>query len=233
MQAFKLKLEQALASGAALALLSAPACGGSASLDGASGAANVSGAANLPGTTNVSGAANLSHGGTAASTEGPEPPDTETGGQPATSIGGAAGVAGYTGCNLEWAGGCNADETMPFPVSSLGCSGEFHEEGFHGQCCADALCYTPKDGSECVAPKDAPDRLGVWYGSGECLCDAEIRGPFAANPAHKPQMEGTCCYVISSIGCDGRPLLVDGAPVVSELTRRVDWVARELRELVS
>ena len=75
--------------------------------------------------------------------------------------------------------------------------------------------------------KDAPLPLG------KCLCGAGVQGPFAANPADQPVKTGTCCYVISSIGCDGRPLLVDGAPIVSPLTRRSDWISRELLDLVA
>jgi hypothetical protein len=37
--------------------------------------------------------------------------------------------------------------------------------------------------------------------------------------------EGTCCYLVGSIGCEGRPLLVDGAAIVAPLSRRGDWCA--------
>jgi len=66
------------------------------------------------------------------------------------------------------------------------------------------------------------------------LCGSEgsegIEGPFAANPAHKPEQPGTCCYVITSIICEGRPLLVDGAPIVCTLMERGDWLVAELLE---
>ncbi len=151
MKAFKLRIEQALGSGAALALLTLPACGGSAAGD-------------------------------------------------------------------------SSQQLAPYPVSALGCSGPVHDAGDYGQCCAEALCYTPDDGSHCLTPEAAPEKLGKSYGSGKCLCGAEpIQGPFATNPAHEPQQAGSCCYVISSITCDGRPLLVDGAPLASGLTQRCDW----------
>jgi len=171
MNAFRLRLEQALGSGAALALLSVPACGGSA--------------------TNT------------------EP---------------TAGPSGTAGSS--------AQQLTPYPVSGLGCSGEVHDGGYYGQCCADALCYTPEDGKACVAADSAPEKLGKFYGSGACLCGAEsLRGPFAPNPAHEPRKAGTCCYVISSITCDGRPLLVEGAPLVSALTQRRDWILADLLEV--
>ncbi len=164
MRTFKLRLDQALRSGAALALLSLPACGGSSTSTGTPGQAS------------------------------------------------------------------NALD--PYPTSSLGCSGPELDSGYHGQCCGNALCYTPEDGAECVAPEDAPKALGKFYGSGQCLC-GETQGPFASNPAHQPEQDGTCCYVVSSITCDGRPLLVDGDPVVAELARRADWISSDLLELLS
>lgn len=164
MKAFKLRLDQALRSGAALALLSLPACGGSTT---------------------------------------------------------GSGGPGQTSSALD-----------PYPTASLGCSGPEHDGGYYGQCCAKALCYTPEDGADCVAPEAAPTALGKSYGSGSCMC-GETQGPFASNPAHQPAQDGTCCYVISSITCEGRPLLVDGEPVVAELSRRADWISSELLELLS
>ncbi len=167
MKAFKLRIEQALGSGAALALLTLPACGANTSTDGTTGASGAS----------------------------------------------SAGAAGDSSPQLA-----------PYPVSRLGCSCPVHDAGYYGQCCAEALCYTPESGSHCVAPDAAPEKLGKSYGSGKCLCDPDaIQGPFATNPAHEPEQAVTCCYVLTSIACDGRPLLVDGAPLVSGLTQRRDW----------
>ncbi|HYP97348.1 MAG TPA: hypothetical protein VER96_01655 [Polyangiaceae bacterium] len=176
MKAFKLRLEQALGSGAAMALLSIPACGGSAAVDR---------------TTN-------------------------------------SATAGQAGLDAGAAG--NGNQLTPYPTTGLGCSGPVHDGGFYGQCCAEALCYTPADGSECAAPNDAPAKLGTFYGSGSCLCGEApaIRGPFAANPTDEPKQPGSCCYVISSITCEGRPLLVDGTPIVCSLVERSDWLVTDL-----
>lgn len=199
MKAFKMRLEGALGSGTALALLCLPACGGNADkrADGASGASQQSGGAGAEA------------------------------GRPA-SAGGSASTGGTGGVS---------EPLTPYPVNALGCSGPSLEGGFYGQCCAEALCYTPETGSDCAAPSDAPEKLGKSYGSGRCLCTPvgtegieAIGGPFAANPAHTPEQPGSCCYVISSIACEGRPLLVDGAPIVCSLMERRDWLLAELLE---
>jgi hypothetical protein len=85
-----------------------------------------------------------------------------------------------------------------------------------------------------VTPDAAPEKLGTSFGSGSCLCgDTPIQGPFAKNPAHDPEMAGTCCYVVSSITCEGRPLLVDGTPLVSEVTQRCAWISSDVLELLA
>ncbi|HKO52918.1 MAG TPA: hypothetical protein VJV79_34655 [Polyangiaceae bacterium] len=225
MKAFKQRLEKALGSGAALALLSFPGCGGSAAHDGTPSAAGASGASTAGGPSQ-GGAPGA--GAPGAGAPGAGAPSTGTAGQPAGSVAGAAGAAGQPEPAIAGAGGDSSQALSPYPVGSLGCSGPFYDSGFHGQCCGQALCYTPNAGSECVPPTEAPEKLDVGYGSGSCLCGDEIQGPFAANPAHEPEKPGTCCYVISSIGCDGRPLLVDGAPVVSALTQRGDWILADV-----
>lgn len=99
MKAFRMRLEQALGSGAALALLCAPACS-----------------------------------------------DSKSGGS-----------------------GSREHALTPYPVAGLGCSGPIQDVGYYGQCCAEALCYTPQGESDCAAPSDAPEKLGTSYGSGRCL----------------------------------------------------------------
>ena len=197
MRAFRLRLENALGSGAALALLAFPACGGSSATDGA--AAGASGAS--------AGASSASAG---ASGE----------------VAGAAGVIG-----IEDAG-AGSSALEPYPADALVCIGPEHDGGLFGRCCANALCYTPDTGSDCVAAKAAPAKLNEFYGSGQCLC-GDIQGPYASNPTHAPSKAGTCCYVVSSIACEGRPLLVDDVAVVSELARRCDWITADLLELLS
>ena len=236
LKAFKFRLEQALASGAALAVLSIPACSGTVS----NGTSSAAGAASTGSTSASAGAPsgnNLSTGGVSgAGTSGTDSsagqsaaPGTESGGQPGSLSAGAAGAAGQTEPGPAGTGGVSQQELEPYPLGSLGCSGPSYGGGlgFHGQCCTAVSCYTPPNGSDCVLAKDAPLPLG------KCLCGAGVQGPFAANPADQPVKTGTCCYVISSIGCDGRPLLVDGAPIVSPLTRRSDWISRELLDLVA
>jgi hypothetical protein len=82
-----------------------------------------------------------------------------------------------------------------------------------------------------VSAEQAPSALGRSYGSGSCLC-APIAGPYAANPSDTPASAGSCCYLIGAIGCDGRPLLVDGRALTSELELRADWIENDLLELL-
>ena len=210
MKAFRLRLELALGSGAALAVLSVPACGGSAATGGTPEAAGSAGTSTVT---------HQPTGGGASSTAGS--PSIANAGQPTVSIAGAAGAAGDANQPLD-----------PYPTTGLGCSGPDYDGGYYGQCCAEALCYTPENGDDCVDPNDAPNKLGTFYGSGSCLCGGTgIEGPFAANPTHEPEKPGTCCYVISSITCEGRPLLVDGSPLISALMQRCDWIVADLLEL--
>jgi len=39
--------------------------------------------------------------------------------------------------------------------------------------------------------------------------------------------------VVHSIGCEGRPLLVDGDAVVAAISLRSDWLAGALQELLA
>ena len=233
MKTFKLRLEQALSSGAALAMLGSgtalavltlPACS-SDEQHGSNGGA--SGSSGATGGKAGGGAGNAGEGGAGAANAG-------EGGAGAAGSAGAAGdgEGGDAGASAGAAGEGN-QPLAPYPVNTLGCSGPEHNDGYLGQCCATALCYTPDDGSECVAPDAAPGKLGKFYGSGSCLCGPSIQGPFAKNPTHEPTMAGTCCYVVSAITCEGRPLLVDGIPLISSLTQRGDWLSPDLLELLA
>jgi hypothetical protein len=192
-----------MGSGAALALFTLPACGGNAASNEPAGASGASGAGSA-------------------------------GGQPAI-VSAGANSAGANSAGANSAGAASIGQQLaPYPVEALGCSGPVHDGGYYGQCCAKARCYTPEVGTECVAPDAAPEKLGTSFGSGSCLCGATpVQGPYANNPAHDPEEAGTCCYVVSSISCDGRPLLVDGTPLVSAATRRCDWVSSDLQELLA
>jgi hypothetical protein len=232
MKAFRVRLEQAVSSGATLALLTLPlpGCGGSTLSGGTAGAPSASGAASAgKGGDNIGGGASTGEGGASTGEGGAS---TGEGGA-STGEGGAS--TGEGGASAAGAAGATSQPLAPYPTSALGCTGPEHDGGYYGRCCAEALCYTPHDGSECVTPEAAPEKLGTFYGSGSCLCGGEepIQGPFAKNPAHTPEQAGTCCYVISSITCEGRPLLVDGAPIISAPTRRCDWILADLLELLA
>lgn len=120
----------------------------------------------------------------------------------------------------------------PYPVAQITCWGENYGadgglSGYHGQCCVKASCYTPTDG---VCAPTAPGEIGLPPGSGTCGCSVNPQGPFVAtqgpyakNPSHTPNKDGACCYLFGSIGCDGRPLLVDGEALTAEVIHRSDW----------
>ncbi|TKC97207.1 hypothetical protein [Polyangium fumosum] len=83
--------------------------------------------------------------------------------------------------------------------------------GFHGQCCDITLCTTPVNG---VCPDvDKVELAGRPPGSGECECQP-LRGPYANEDAGSTE---SCCYLAGSIGCDGRPLLVQGTPRLADV----------------
>jgi hypothetical protein len=113
------------------------------------------------------------------------------------------------------------------PEGAVGCFGEDQtpppgQLGYYGQCCVDVLCYTPDDGV-CGGPDMVHAKLpGFPPGSGECSCVPEpgkqdVEGPFAGS-------SGSCCYLVGSIGCDGRPLLVAGNARLAAVRRRGDWL---------
>ncbi|MDC0742999.1 hypothetical protein [Polyangium mundeleinium] len=83
--------------------------------------------------------------------------------------------------------------------------------GYHGQCCDITLCTTPVNGMcpgvDKVVLEDRPP------GSGECECEP-LRGPFANEDDGSAE---SCCYLVGSIGCDGRPLLVQGTPRLADV----------------
>lgn len=88
------------------------------------------------------------------------------------------------------------------------CHGPVYDDdfGYHGQCCDEPHCIAPSagvcPGAAAAVITDAPP------GSGECEC-GERQGPYLNPDAASGE---SCCYLLGSIGCDGRPLLVEGAP---------------------
>lgn len=143
-----------------------------------------------------------------------------------------ASLASVAGCSGETSGEQHPTNThlVPYESSGVGCWGPSHDGGYYGQCCADAHCYTPSDGASCRPPDKVRDVLSEFPpGSGGCNCpvaegaETGVVGPFAPNPAHTPRTPGTCCYLVGSITCTGRPLMVDGQLLIAELRRRGDW----------
>lgn len=112
----------------------------------------------------------------------------------------------------------DAAPLVPYP-DNLGCSGPVYDSGYYGQCCTEALCGQA-DGGVCPPA----DSVMYWLpgyppGSGTCTCGGSATGPFAPRTAS----EGPCCYVVGSIECDGRPLLVAGRPRLAPVVERADW----------
>lgn len=128
--------------------------------------------------------------------------------------------------------GLDATKLEPYPIDRIDCYGEDHQEGFgfHGRCCVRAQCYSPGAPS---CPRDPGSAVpGYPPGSGSCGCAATAgqtvtaQGPYAPNPEHTPEHEGACCYLVASISCDGRPLIVDDSLVVAPIAVRSDWLVR-------
>jgi hypothetical protein len=117
------------------------------------------------------------------------------------------------------------DQLPPLASTTFVCSGQDfgNGPGYYGQCCEHLICRPLVDGA-CPIGND-----GKFYGSGTCLCggDHPIQGPFAVDPADPVTAEaraaGPCCYVTSSILCDGRPLHVDETVRVAAVVGRSDW----------
>ncbi|HMR78266.1 MAG TPA: hypothetical protein PKD61_24325 [Polyangiaceae bacterium] len=147
-----------------------------------------------------------------ASSGGASTGGNSSGGAAAVSSG---GVSGGTGLDAS------ADASLPskpYPKPA-GCDGPSHEGGYWGQCCEKVGCTQPVNGA-CPANTDLYGKLpGYPSGSGSCSCGTSS-GPFAP---HDPATEAACCYLFSSIGCDGRPLVVGGQLRLARVVRRLDW----------
>ena len=122
----------------------------------------------------------------------------------------------------------------PYDVDRLGCWGPSFDGGYMGQCCVKAHCYTPEGGTGCATAQQIAMRAFRTTppyppGSGTCTCrlgegtQEYTAGPFAANPADPARPEGACCYLVGSISCVGRPLMVEGVPLLAEVVARSDW----------
>jgi hypothetical protein len=165
---------------------------------------------------------------------------SEGGRRPATSAAGSGSGGATSGATSSATSGATSSASSgglsPYSLADLGCFGpKYHDDfGYHGQCCVSALCYTPDTGG-CAPAADAAGLVpGFPPGSGECDCSGP-EGPYAPNPDDTPPYEGTCCYLVGSIGCDGRALLIEGLARRAGVVRRRDWlrgvVEAELRPL--
>jgi hypothetical protein len=120
----------------------------------------------------------------------------------------------------------------PYPLTSIGCFGPVSESVQYGpQCCFDAACYRAVAGATCETNyESAVVRQLLPPGSGSCGCQVEeeghpfIAGPYASNPdAEARAAPGMCCYVVGSIGCTGRPFVLNGLGQIALATQRSDW----------
>jgi len=122
---------------------------------------------------------------------------------------------------------------QPYPLESVTCIETPDAGPYYGpQCCFEAACYVPPDGAACTSDLA---RLPVGdlspHGIGYCGCSLEghpaAQGPFARNPAHPTDSaiaaDATCCYVIGSRQCLGRPFVVGGLGRIAPLAARSDW----------
>ncbi|WP_437795147.1 hypothetical protein [Sorangium sp. So ce693] len=160
-----------------------------------------------------------------------------------SSTGGAAsGVSSSsssTGGVTSGAGGGGEvdppDASAPLdPYPDPTCVGPFHDGGYYGQCCYEVHCTAPVGGACPAATEAAPHLDDLPPGSGTCTCSAEgegaagwIQGPYANRTASDP---ASCCYLVGSISCEGRPLLVRGEPRVAPLAHAPSaWSQTDVR----
>ncbi|MEP7051970.1 MAG: hypothetical protein ABJB12_16515 [Pseudomonadota bacterium] len=168
--------------------------------------------------------ATLTVSGCAGKADGSSTPEGMAGGSSAAGEGGSLGGDG-SAVGGGPAGGSGGEvllsELPALPADAVQCTGPDYDGGYHGQCCGEVKCLPPQSG-KCASAETA--ELGS-YGSGACLCGDGKTGPYARGSA--------CCYVVHSIGCEGRPLLVEGDAVVSPLGLKSDWLTRDLLELLA
>jgi hypothetical protein len=108
------------------------------------------------------------------------------------------------------------------------------------------LCYLPTDDGTCQASRFDQLRANggaesyrvspapvepLYSGPGPCPCSVDghpaVEGPFAPNPTEALEAGGdpaaTCCYVVGSQYCLGRPFVWNGLAHVAPLAARGDW----------
>lgn len=150
------------------------------------------------------------------------------GGQPGSVLPAlSGGMGGHTG---------DATNLVPYPLADYPvCSGrDYPSDGgspYSGQCCVEPHCFTPETG-ECPPPNETTDSMlpGLPPGSGSCGCTPQgaeaVQGPFAPRDDEDLGESGSCCYLVASIGCVGRPLLVAGRARAATGRFRSDWATR-------
>jgi hypothetical protein len=160
---------------------------------------------------------------------GGEPAATAGSGGTTTEVGGGGTTTEVGGSGGE---GAISNDLPEYPARMYPtCSGPSYGDGgqpsgYEGQCCVEPLCFTPESGECPAADKVGWQELpGFPPGSGSCGC-SPVEGPFAPRAEHDASSTGRCCYLVGSIGCEGRPLLVAGVPRVAGGTRRADWSSR-------
>jgi hypothetical protein len=230
-------ISSAVRQGVALAAvgLTASCAGKSERLDdNGGGGSGISGNGSTSGATatggSPSGGGNVGVEGGSSGTAGTESMGGSTSVGGSSSMGGSSALGGTAGSETGGAGSAGTVGLEPYPMAEVGCFGPTHTGGYEGQCCISARCYTP-DAGACVGPPAERPPIPLPPGSGTCGCSPDnpaeevLAGPYAPNPDGMASPEGTCCYLVGSIGCEGRPLLVDGAAIVAPLSRRGDWCA--------
>lgn len=146
--------------------------------------------------------------------------------QAALRLGGATLALGAAGCaESEPAATDGTSMLAAFPLDALVCTGpDYGTEGggYFGQCCADAMCYTPEPDAECLSAEMVRTQH-FNFGSGNCNC-GDVVGPFAP-PHDAGALEGECCYAVPVIGCTGRPLSTERGHMLAAVVSSLEWIA--------
>jgi hypothetical protein len=152
------------------------------------------------------------------------------------ALGFAAGCGVPTEPSVDAPGG-GGDSTLrsalePVPSEAIGCFGPLSDQpmSWGPQCCFEASCYRPRDGASCMAADDPELGTAIELppGSGSCGCQVleegrpAVSGPYATNAAATADGD-SCCYVVGSVGCAGRPFVVSGDGRLAPLATRSDW----------
>lgn len=134
-----------------------------------------------------------------------------TGGASSTTTGGTATGGGGTTTTDMTTPSTSTLTSPPWqelePTPTPTCVGPDYGNGpgYYGQCCYEVHCSLPELDGVCLDPKSAT-LTDLPPGSGECECEMRL-GPFQNTNTADSQK---CCYLVGSIACDGRPLMIEG-----------------------